>query len=195
MLILIITMEVEKYQMIYELKQKCTIKRILGEEFYKNNYNKEKMIYKNKKLVHLRGLFDLKNIINDNLKIKMILSKDCYNKSCMFKDCSSLIQLKFYNNIYNDDGKDILFDNKNILDYDYNNKYTNNNDNDKILFPLYEIEMIPKLQTNIRKDYSWNTKISVMNEIFSNCSSLISLPDISKWDTTNVIDINKIFYN
>ena len=169
-------MKVEKYKMIYEVKDKGNIKRILGEEFYKNNYNKEKMIYNNKKITHLRGLFELKNIMNGNLKIKLILSKNCSNKSCMFKDCSSLIQLKFYNNIYNDDEKDILFDNDNILDFDdnnkdTNNKNTNNNDKDKILFPLSEIEMIPNLQTNIRKDNLWKTKISAMNEIFSNCSS------------------------
>ena len=193
-------MEVEKYKLIYEVKEKGNIKRILGEEFYKNNYNKEKMIYNNKKITHLRGLFELKNIMNGNLKIKMILSKDCSNKSCMFKDCSSLIQLKFYNNIYNDDEKDILFDNDNILDFDDNNKDTNNkninnNDKDKILFPFSEIEMIPNLQPNLRKDNLWNAKISVMNEIFSNCSSLIILPDISKWDTFNVIDMSKIFYN
>ena len=34
-----------------------------------------------------------------------------------------------------------------------------------------------------------------MNEIFSNCSALIYLPDISDWDTINVIDMSKIFYN
>ena len=29
-----------------------------------------------------------------------------------------------------------------------------------------------------------------MSYLFSNCKSLISLPDISKWDTSNVIDIS-----
>ena len=33
----------------------------------------------------------------------------------------------------------------------------------------------------------WNTSnVEEMNDLFKNCSSLISLPDISKWDITNV---------
>ena len=31
--------------------------------------------------------------------------------------------------------------------------------------------------------------------MFSECSSLISLPDISGWDTKNVYYINSMFYN
>jgi len=32
-----------------------------------------------------------------------------------------------------------------------------------------------------------------MNEIFSHCESLSSLPDISKWNLNNVYNINNIF--
>ena len=32
-----------------------------------------------------------------------------------------------------------------------------------------------------------------MYNMFEGCKSLISLPDISKWDTSNVIDIGGIF--
>ena len=31
--------------------------------------------------------------------------------------------------------------------------------------------------------------------MFDNCSSLLSLPDISKWNTINVNDMSSIFYN
>ena len=31
--------------------------------------------------------------------------------------------------------------------------------------------------------------------MFKNCSSLISLPDISKWNTSNVKDMSEIFKN
>ena len=150
-------MKVEKYKMIYEVKDKGNIKRILGEEFYKNNYNKEKMIYNNKKIAHLGGLFDLKNIMNDHLKISMILSKDCTNKSCMFKDCSSLIQLKFYKNIYNNDEKDILFDNSNILDFGYNNKDINNNNDNNSLLDISKWKMLNGID---------------MNKMFYNCLSV-----------------------
>ena len=43
---------------------------------------------------------------------------------------------------------------------------------------------------------NWNTNNVIdMSYIFYNCSSLISLPDISKWNTNNVIDMSYIFYN
>ena len=32
-----------------------------------------------------------------------------------------------------------------------------------------------------------------MREMFANCSSLSSLPDISKWNTTNVKDMDEMF--
>ena len=41
----------------------------------------------------------------------------------------------------------------------------------------------------------WNTdNVIDMNSIFYNCSSLTSLPDISKWNTDNVTDMKNTFY-
>ena len=41
----------------------------------------------------------------------------------------------------------------------------------------------------------WNTiKVTDMNGLFYNCSSLISIPDISNWNTNNVIDMHGLFY-
>jgi len=34
-----------------------------------------------------------------------------------------------------------------------------------------------------------------MNELFYNCYSLISLPDLSKWDISNVEDMDRMFCN
>ena len=34
-----------------------------------------------------------------------------------------------------------------------------------------------------------------MRSMFYNCNSLISLPDISKWNTTNVTNMRSMFYN
>ena len=40
----------------------------------------------------------------------------------------------------------------------------------------------------------WNIeKVETMDSIFSGCSSLLSLPNISKWNMKNVININKMF--
>ena len=35
--------------------------------------------------------------------------------------------------------------------------------------------------------------VTKMSYMFFRCSSLISLPDISKWDTKNVIDMSYMF--
>ena len=34
-----------------------------------------------------------------------------------------------------------------------------------------------------------------MSNMFYNCYNLSSLPDISKWDTQNVTNMNNMFYN
>jgi surface protein len=34
-----------------------------------------------------------------------------------------------------------------------------------------------------------------MSEMFSNCSSLESLPDLSKWDISSVLERNNMFEN
>ena len=40
----------------------------------------------------------------------------------------------------------------------------------------------------------WNTQeVTDMNNMFSNCKSLTSLPDISKWNTQNVTNMNSMF--
>ena len=40
----------------------------------------------------------------------------------------------------------------------------------------------------------WHTKnINYMNSLFEGCSSLISLPDISKWNINNLCDYRFIF--
>ena len=42
----------------------------------------------------------------------------------------------------------------------------------------------------------WNTiNVNNMSSMFSNCSSLSSFPDISKWNTNNVTNTSFMFYN
>ena len=43
---------------------------------------------------------------------------------------------------------------------------------------------------------NWNTNnVTNMSEMFNGCSSLSSLPDISNWNTNNVTNISGIFYD
>ena len=120
-------MENEIYKLIYDINKQNNI-RILGENFVRNNKNKGKIINKNKKYP-LSDLIEQKDITNNTLKIKMILSKDCYNKSFMFADCSSLLFIKFYNQIYTK--QDILFNYHNDLNVVQDkNKYMFNYEKD-----------------------------------------------------------------
>jgi len=85
-------MEVELYKMKYKIEKNINKFRILGEDFVKNNRNKGSLIINNKK----NPLKDI--IIIDNIKenkIQMILSKNIYNKSFMFKKCNFLEIISF----------------------------------------------------------------------------------------------------
>ena len=62
-------------------------------------------------------------------------------------------------------------------EYDLNEEFNINNNN------------ILKIKLNNILD------ITNMSGLFSECSSLSSLPDISKWNTNNVIDISELFFN
>ena len=48
---------------------------------------------------------------------------------------------------------------------------------------------------NIDLSFFEYTKITNMSCMFHICSSLKSLPNISKWDTKNVTDMSYMFYN
>ena len=49
---------------------------------------------------------------------------------------------------------------------------------------------------NLSDISKWNTsKVINMEGVFLECSSLFRLPDISKWTTSNVINMSKLFQN
>ena len=81
----------------------------------KNNKNKAKVIINNKKY-ELNELINIKEFTYDKIKINIILSKDISNISHMFKDCSKLLEIIFYDDIINIDDEEF---NKfeEVLDY------------------------------------------------------------------------------
>ena len=204
-------MEIEKYKMIYKIENKSNNLRILGDDFVKNNINKGKLIINNKK-------FSLKSIISINEvkkgKIEIILLKNIYNRSCMFKNCETLESFlllsiknnndiiqneennteKEYNNHIIENKEEIYLDSLNI-DYDSFSSYYDIN-------PIFSLtsqisstkeEIIPESSVILH----WNNELkflkgnyTILNEMFSHCKSLLYLPDISKWDTTNVCNMN-----
>ena len=81
-------------------------------------------------------------------------------------------------------GSDFVRNNKNICKMIINNKeyeirekyYINNNNDDKLNIKLKGIN-----------------NVTDMSSMFSGCSSLSSLPDISKWNTDNVTNMSYMF--
>jgi len=107
--------------------------------------------------------------------------------------------IKMYNGEIN-----IIYDIKgddrdiNIFGYDF---VRNNRDKCKMIIDNIESEITEVYYVN--NNYN-NNKLNIilkginnvtsMNGMFRYCSSLSSLPDISKWDTNNVTDMSYMFY-
>ena len=87
-----------RYQMKYKIDNVNLI--ILGKTFVKNNRNKAKLIYRNKKY-NLKDYIKLNNIKKSILKIDIFLSQDINNISYMFNKCESLLEFSMKNNIKN----------------------------------------------------------------------------------------------
>ena len=120
-------MEVEKYKMIYELnfrdifilrfengdmdEDHPRIKKLylLGKDFVKNNKNKGKIIFKNKKHP-LKEFLPVNEFRSRVIKVKMILNKNIYNKSYMFKDCKSLLHFSANDNYEKIEKNELLYE-------------------------------------------------------------------------------------
>ena len=83
-------MDIEIYKMRYKTEKNVNFLRILGEEFKNNNSNKGKIIINNKKFP-LKDIISIQNVKQN--KILLILNKNIYNKSCMFKNCELLLSV------------------------------------------------------------------------------------------------------
>ena len=191
--------------------------------FIRNNINKGKLIYKNKKYI-LDKEFLISNIKENELKLIMILNKDSINIKRMFENCKYLLSIKRNINYYE------LYPNEKYTKFSEDalnlETLTNeeNSNEGKLNGPQSSIAPNENHYIEIEKDsnkmkekfilsmnrmfyncqnlttlfdiYNLNTeKVIDISEIFYNCSKLKSLPNISKWNTENVIDISEIFYN
>ena len=204
-------MEVELYKMKYKIEKNINKFRILGEDFVKNNRNKGSLIINNKK----NPLKDI--IIIDNIKenkIQMILSKNIYNKSFMFKKCNFLEIISFSSISEKKEKSQNEIAPAN--DGDIQNKKETESQNTKIrtdesswFYPetnnfILTSEISYANEENLDNSIIlyYNNKLkylkenyTIFEELFSECESLKSLPDISKWNTKNVIDMSSMFYN
>ena len=220
----------EVLKLIYKIESEDKI-RIFGEEFIENNGNKGFIIYKDK-IIPLQVYFLCKDIYKDDkvtkkFEILLLELEDISNKSCMFNNCNSLIELDFFEENKNElrvekfeeeKYSDSYETNNNNLYLDYNNEVTKkeisiNIFKKTLIYFANEFNKIDKTKINsmiclknmngmfagcsslisIPDISKWNTNdVKEMNSVFSRCSSLISIPDISKWNTNNVKEMDSI---
>ena len=186
--------------------------RILGKEFVKNNRNKGKLVINNKKC-ELKEFMEINDIKNNNeLKIGIVFSKNIYNRSDMFNKCVSLLKFYSFNDNYNHIEEEVyeylVEEDENLIDNynsdndinDVHSLYNNLKDNKKIINSQISEQKNKYSNCSIISD--WNNNlinsqdiIYVLTGLFYDCSSLISLPDISKWNINNVTNINNMFHN
>ena len=156
------------------------------------NYNIKKRNYQ--VLKNLNEINNIKEIIeiikninnNNNIKNKISNILDVYNN--MNKG-----RMNIMTTIYNvkNQNKIKIFD-ENFVKNNKNNCYLKINNIKQELSDYFEIKNKEQKKFEI-KLYEINT-ITNMNCMFYECSSLISLPDISKWDTKNVTSMSGMFY-
>ena len=134
----------------------------------------------------------------------------------MFENCSKLKEISFYDNIINIYDEEIHdYDEYSDYTFDYNDDNDRNGKYNKIYenlgkddinsdFTIIKIKEENKYNYNLTinnikdniKVYKYSKNLYYdMSYIFYNCLSLSSLPDISVWNTQNIIDICGIFYN
>ena len=240
-----------EYDLIYknfmEFKEGKKLK-IFDKIFINNNIDKCEIIYKDKDYKLREYLDDIdkdyRHSQEKEIKIKLRINQDITRMSYMFCNCDRLLYVKdaqkenYSNNNTLDLNKNISEYNKlseenlqkeHIIGTDENNIFNNNiwiDQNNSIPSSIslqsdnnssYTNKMIDIIISNNSQFYNindmckmfsgcsslislpdisnWNTSsVNNMSYIFNGCSSIISLPDLSKWNTSNVEDISYIFY-
>ena len=205
-------MKVERFKMIYITKIKKDLEkglehynnhaleeirnghiRILGHDFARNNKNKAKLIIANKKY-KLKEFINEKYFTDNKIKLNILFSNDLSNISHMFENCIKLREI-FDKTDYDNSLKSI----ESIEETHDSDYYINDDD----LYSIdYKIKIIDEEQDNSIMEHIKDKLMNYqdryyldLSSIFSNCLSLSSLPDISKWNTNNVNDIYEMLRN
>ena len=134
-------MKTKIYTMIYKIETSNPNNPellILGDEFVQNNHNKGNLIIKNKKFNLLKNKITITKIKKNQLKIKLILKDNIFNKSYMFSNCKSLLSISLNDEKDNknlslflekcDDNIFVYEEKENIIDSLINNSIVQNRD-------------------------------------------------------------------
>ena len=176
-------------EIIYKLnkiKENIKIYYRINEDII-NNYkikNKNYKILQNIKEMNNNNIIkEIKEINNDN-KNKLEKLINIYNKMNYKNEINIIYKI-------NKEEKIKIFGEKFV---------ENNKDKCKIIYNNKEYELKEELVIKNKKESILNIKllninnVTYMNGMFCRCSSLSSLPDISKWNTNNITNIVYMFY-
>ena len=194
--------------------------RILDKYFVKNNKNKGKLIYKNKKYELKEYLEEIDNNYKDKdiIKLKIYGINNISDMSRMFYGCYHLTSFSEYSNQQNindsidifsednsytflkeeiktNDDSRLIEDNNSGLVYDLNKEYIEL----PFLSSIHKdndnniLSGINSLLNNIETSLLKRKRILKMEKMFYGCFSLISISEISKWNTSNVINMSDMF--
>ena len=144
----------------------------------------------------------------DTFKLLICLDKNIEDISYIFYECESLISIDYYQINNKLDGIDKEL---NSLSYESetNQYYLNNNENlndsniylenSNVISTILKVSEQKNANLFSSKEnfqfsfpLSFN-RITNMSNMFYGCNSLISLPDISKWNTSNVKSMSDMF--
>ena len=198
--------------LIFQLEYKATNEskiKLFSDYFIENNKDKCKIIY-NEKEYEIAEYFEIdNNLNNDNIiKIQLKIDNNITDISYMFDDCETLLSFRDISNLNDCNNVNKSLNNNESNNYiDESNNRSEDEENENIYNDNLTKSSI-SINTNISEFTGINDLIIKLNapakkKIFNNitnissmfygCSSLISLPDISKWDTKNVTYMNYMF--
>ena len=190
------------FQLEYKVLNNDNIK-LFDYFFVKENKDECKMIYNGEKY-KLNEYLKIDNNLNqgNSIKIQLVINNNITNISNMFNNCKALLSFRYISNINNfnninefdnyiDESNDLKEDEEKESFYDDSISISSIHNN-SIVSKFSEINiLINKLDTQPKKFLS---NITDMSYIFYKCSSLISLPGVSRFDTKNVTNMNYLFY-
>ena len=179
----------------FELEYKATNGsqiKLFGSEFVKKNKDKCKIIYNGKEYDLMEYFTIDKNYNhNDSIKIQSRINNNITDISYMLYECKELLSIRdLSDENFNITDINKSFDENNF--YNYSEKSNNSNEIDKSETFYNDNLILSSIQNNTNSS-AYNeinelnyfkenifTNVTNMSEMFRECSSLISLPDISK---------------
>ena len=169
--------------------------RIFGKYFVINNKDKCKIIYRNKENELKEFFDDIDKEYNnkDLIRFKLVGINNINDISYMFHESISLLSLSL---ISNEASTQYNWNSK-LNNDSYKNSYLTEKSNESELYQTNSISSIENInnsesistnnssQNYYSQIFGQTNKIVNMSYMFSGCKSLISLSDISGWDTTD----------